>query len=204
MAHPDGAVAMVSFHPAERSIASVGTDGWVRTWRLNGRQQSETQVSKLALSTVSFTPDGHQLAVAGEEGNVSFIRASGGIIRSFPTYQSSISALTFSPDGEVLATAGVDGSVKLWDLSGRLRSSFVSRPGQPIYGLAFAPTGRLLLSGGGEGALTIHQVETLDRLLQQGCTTLSIQLAQDPRDDALLRSCERFVSENVKRRNSLN
>lgn len=204
MAHPDGAVAMVSFHPAERSIASVGTDGWVRTWRLNGRQQSETQVSKLALRTVSFTPDGHQLAVAGEEGNVSFIRASGGIIRSFPTYQSSISALTFSPDGEVLATAGVDGSVKLWDLSGRLRSSFVSRPGQPIYGLAFAPTGRLLLSGGGEGALTIHQVETLDRLLQQGCTTLSIQLAQDPRDDALLRSCERFVSENVKRRNSLN
>jgi WD40 repeat protein len=198
MAHPDGAVAMVSFHPTGRSIASVGTDGWARTWRLNGLRQAETQVSKLALRAVSFTPDGRQLLVASDDGNVSFIRASGGIIRSFPTYQNSISALAFSPNGDVLATAGADGSLKIWDLSGRLRSNFVNRPEQPIYGLAWALNGRLLLSGGADGSLMVHKVENLDGLLQQGCTTLSIQLTQEPTDNALQRSCKRFVNADVK------
>lgn len=198
MAHPGGAVAMVSFHPTGRSLASVGTDGWVRTWWVNGRRRAATKVSKLALRTVSFTPDGRQLLVAGDDGTVSFISPSGGIIRSFPTYQSSISALAFSSDGEVLATAGTDGSLKLWDLSGRLRSSYVNSPGQPIYGLAFATGGGLLLSGGGDGTLMVHKVDDLDGLLKKGCTALVTQPMQVRTNDSLQSSCKRFVNASAQ------
>lgn len=198
MAHPGGAVAMVSFHPTGRSLASVGTDGWVRTWWVNGRRRAGSQVSKLALRSMNFTPDGRQLVVAGDDGTVSFIRPSGGIIRSFPTYQSSVSALAFSPDGEVLATAGTDGSLKLWDLFGRLRSSYVNSPGQPIYGLAFAPSGGLLLSGGADGTLMVHKVEDLDGLLQKGCTALVTQPMQVRTNDSLQSSCKRFVNVSVQ------
>jgi WD40 repeat protein/DNA-binding SARP family transcriptional activator len=110
----------------------------------------------------ALSPDGQTLAVRGDDGSVSFfdtqsLREAGRRFKGSTqlSYLGSIvrpvRALAFSPDGRTLAVGDTDGShAKLFLVdtrTRRVRASITSRKTAATADVAFAPTGRTVVTG---------------------------------------------------------
>ena len=73
-----------------------------------------------------------------------------------------INSVGFSDDGALLASGGSDNIVRLWPISQNPCASIQmeTRHNSPVYSLAFAPDNRRLLSGGSDGKIFIHDIQT--------------------------------------------
>ncbi len=134
------------------------------------------------LRAVAYSPTGAFVATGGDGGRVRvWDPRTGRTWVTLTGHEGAVSGLDFSPDGAVLATSGADGTVRLWllplDVFARVRTASAALPwltpvAEPFVGVpdikpaltldahekgancvAFAPDGRALVSGGGDGFL---------------------------------------------------
>lgn len=64
----------------------------------------------------------------------------------------AVSGLVFSKDGQLLISASEDGTVRIWDLATGASKSVLTREGQEINAIAYAPDGQTLAIGEYNGA----------------------------------------------------
>jgi WD40 repeat protein len=167
---PDVFSANVAISPDGTRVASGGTDGRIRLWRVG---QDPARVPPLAKvrggALVAFSPDGRLLAGAGGIDNrVRLWDAGSGrpLGRPFAGFKNAgVSAMAFSPDGKTIAIEGLQFPMRLWDVATR-------RPvGPPFRGgdsaaasLAFSGDGKILAAGEGSGRIWLWDVATGRRL----------------------------------------
>jgi len=99
--------------------------------------------------------------------------------------------VAWSPDGTRLASGGGRGSgeIFIWDVQGGERVQSWSDPNVLVYGLAWNPTGEVLVSGGSDGSIRWWDVQQGKCLmLRQGHQSAIHSLRASP-DGLRLASC---------------
>jgi WD40 repeat protein/transcriptional regulator with XRE-family HTH domain len=146
----ESAITKFAFNPDASMLASIGSDGMVKVWKLTSKGaelrmafSSQTE----ALTDVAFSPDGTRLATAGGDGLVRLWDITPeGVLEWFTTaaHEKDIYGLALTQDGKYLASASLDGTAKVWELaSGRELLAITGHGGSPG-GFGISPDGSLL------------------------------------------------------------
>jgi WD40 repeat protein len=124
----DQAVVSLSFSSDRQTLASAGSDGSIKLWRLDRLAtirtlNGATPGAVTQLKTVDFSPNGKLFAVAGEDGAVQLWNSNGTqmitLRRQFMEISNrEISNIAFSANGQLLASASRDNTVTIWQLPG--------------------------------------------------------------------------------------
>jgi WD40 repeat protein len=157
-----GAALAVAFSPKTNGsvVFSVGSEGLVRRWDLDARQEITPTFSGSGdpLRAIAFSPQGDRVAAAGDDGILFLwdVDATGRGVdtagRKPKTGLGLINALAFSPDGRTLFGVGgqqaiLAWSIENWDLTNQQAYTLTGHNGI-IYALAVAPDGHTLVSAG--------------------------------------------------------
>ena len=121
----------LSRHPIHDQIATGGTDGKIRLFKME--------------------PRGGRLAEGDNKEN-SFVR-------EYEDMASPIQAISFSPDGSLLACSAESGEVRVFNTeNGRRITQILGKHG-PLFALAFTADGKQLATGGYDGRIRFYDAE---------------------------------------------
>ena len=143
----------VGFSPDGKLVAAASGDGTVAVWDINSPEQPllDEQLSNKPMFAVAFSPDGKTLAATGAGGNGYLWKREGDIFDNPPKVLLSaggtLGQISFSPDGRrVVATASSDGTAVVTPLTMDTLQSEMDGNGQGLFGVAFSPDSRYLLT----------------------------------------------------------
>ncbi len=138
-------VTDISFSPDNQTIASVGADGSVKLWNLDGSpiktlresqipesEDSDCQLDSFPFGSVSFSSDSQIIAFSGNENTVKLWKRDGSLITTLEGHLDKITDISFSKDNQMIATASLDNTVKLWKRDGTLIKSLEEHGDIPI------------------------------------------------------------------------
>lgn len=168
----DGMVYGMAFSPDGKTIASGGKRKAIHLWDVaTGRELRSFDNPGQFILRVAFSPDGKTLASKGiDEAAIRLWDvASGKELRMLPGLAAGCPSLAFTPDSKGLAAGGDDGTIRLWSVAtGEELRSFAD-PGPPpgpmeqairVFAVVFAPDGKSLAAGYGDGDGTVRLWET--------------------------------------------
>jgi WD40 repeat protein len=154
--------------------------GELRFWDLEaGKQRLAVGVDKGVAFAVALAPDGRTVAAAGFWGGVRLFEVATGKLRaSLPERQGKFVRLVGAAGGRLLASRDQDGTVLLWQLGTGRRATLKGDPGPG--GIALAPDGKLLATGGGDPRVTLWETETRSKVVTLRHRTWAAALAFSP------------------------
>lgn len=143
-----GGIEDLDFAPDSRALASVGDDGTLQLWAIDGGLGGKSK--RLAAMDdvmwgVRFNPQGTLLASAGEDGTVRLWDVAQGIPVKGPLIDRTgdFLSVAFSPDGYGLLAGNGEGEIYGWSLpSGALRfGPMRDAHTSDVWDLTFSPGG---------------------------------------------------------------
>jgi WD40 repeat protein len=186
-------VQAVRFSPDGKTLAtgsgSIGelcSDSTVIRWDVaTGRRIWQHQETLNSILSVAFSPDGKLLATGGLCDSLQLLdAATGRPVRAFPGSASgSLSSLVFSPRDQWLAAGNWDSTVRLreagapsapWKLARTLRCA------SAVVSVDFSADGRRLVTGTGDGTVTLWDMETSREILTLTGPRLDTLVALSP------------------------
>jgi WD40 repeat protein len=134
---------------------TAGDDLVIRAWDAHTlKRLADVGKQYAPVTRLAFRRDGAQLASAAADGQIRvWDTATGDAIASFSGGQDEICSLAFSPDGTMLFWG--EGPRVRWTCLGSSASAGVFDTGDTVHVLRFAPDGRTLVCGGGQGKLLV-------------------------------------------------
>ena len=162
--HTQG-VWSVSFAPDGLTLASGGSDRYVRIWDIEtGRLLRSLRGHTHDIRQVAYSPDGQTLATGSEDRTIRLWNPTTGETTRllFTRYDHAVTSLSFSPDGLMLARAGQNKDIKIWEVT--TGTELMTLLGKDQYDhhwsvcTAFCPDGIHLISGSDIGKLRLYEV----------------------------------------------
>ena len=154
----ENGIMSIAFTPDGETLVSGRYDGTILLWDISAQHPlGDAWVAhRSAVEAVAVSPDGKMLVSGGEDGLVRLWDLEARVlIAELVGHTGSVSGLTLSSDGALLASSeGFCGPLRLWDLTtrhplGRVKPELSDH----VYGVAFAPQGGMLATGGERLAL---------------------------------------------------
>jgi RNA polymerase sigma factor (sigma-70 family) len=174
----------------------------------------------------ALSPDGKRLATGGGGAVVVWDAADGRELCRFEGHEGAVRGVAFAPDGKSVASAAEDNVIRLWDAAtGKGLQSFKGHDSMTldrtkggmtlrgVYGLAFTPDGKTLVSRGVDQTVRVWDVATgkelrrIDGLpgaaqalaLSPDGKTLAAVAADEPKGPSEVRLCEVATGKEVRR-----
>ncbi|MCA9192687.1 MAG: serine/threonine protein kinase [Planctomycetales bacterium] len=163
-------VMRVTWSPDGRRLASSCRGGEIRIWDTTTGNE-ETSICELpdVVRCVAWSPDGTWLAAAvGPTLNI-WNTNDWSLACSNNSLTAGVLAVAFSADGQTLAFAGYQGTVVICETrSGAelMRAAAIAG----VWSLSFAPDGRHLLAGTGQGGPNVFRIHAKEGRLEMVCT----------------------------------
>jgi WD40 repeat protein len=158
-----GSVNSLSFSHSGKQVASGSSDRTVKVWDLSSRKVVQVLDGRSrAVSSIVFSKDDEVLVSGGNFPSILFWNARNGVMaKALPTLQHSmVKAVALDQSQRVMASAYENGAVDVWDFpSGTKRMTFSH--GDSVSALVFAPDGKTLVSGGGDGKIKFWDISSL-------------------------------------------
>lgn len=172
-------------------IATGADDGTVKLWKYSEDKiinHRELKAHKTGVLVVKFSPDNSHIVTIGEDNTVKLWTEQGDNWNGTQLPITQATVADFSPDGKLIAIGGNNSIVSIWNLSGEQRAEFKGN-WQKTVSLSFTPNGEEIVAAGNNGIVEKWPIETLEKLLNQGCEWLKDFIATHP---------DKKVSCNVK------
>jgi WD40 repeat protein/serine/threonine protein kinase len=139
----------LTFSPDGTRIASGSEDGLVCVWdAATGAKIADCRGHTGNIISAAFRHDGARLVTASDDGTVRQWDATTGSQAEPPYDRHSGEALSavYSPDGKWIASGGGDRTVRVWRATGREEVAVLHGHRGAVYGVAFTPDGRRVVS----------------------------------------------------------
>lgn len=200
-------VLSVAFSPDGSKIVSGSADYTVRLWNAdNGLPIGEPEPELLGhndrVFSVAFSPDSRRVASGSLDGTIRLWNADTlePIGEPFTGHTNGVAGVAFSPDGALIASGSLDGTVRLWKANNDRLIPFVSTDGSPfearkkdtgqpvgqpltghsdaVYGVAFSPDGRRIVSASGDKTLRLWPIPSPDEWTGLLCSKLTTNMSR--------------------------
>jgi len=147
-------VRSVALSPDGTLMASGSEDQTVRVWDTRtGRLIRTFEEHTDSVLSLAFSPDGRLVASAANRVKIWEV-GTGRVTRDLRRHRQTVNGVAFDHTGRFLATVSKDDTLILWDLPARSAHSWKAHEGE-ARAVDFSPDGKLLASGGDDGAVRI-------------------------------------------------
>lgn len=152
-----GVVNDVRIAPDGKSLASAGSDGTVRLWKMEtGRVTHVLRGHGDKVWDVAFAPSGELIASAGNDGTVRLWNAESGVPqRVLGGHENAVTSVSFNADGTTLASGGRDYTVRLWDVEGGIQERVLTGHERAVTEVTFSPKGDVLASSSADTSVRL-------------------------------------------------
>lgn len=155
---------------SDGSVVAVGVGSKVSVFATSDWKKLATLSVKGTVHTLRYAPTGQLLAVGFWRGGVQlWDTKTQTLVRTLSTEGNS-EQMSFSPDGRWLGVAvwgsGQQTRVQLWDVSTGSEVNSLDGHNSNVWGVAFSPDGRFLVSGDTSGDVRVWKVAGWQNCLQ--------------------------------------
>jgi WD40 repeat protein len=146
----------IVYAPDSARIACACWDHTVTVWDVATQQKVATLEGHTgSVSSVYFSPDGKYLASGSWDSTIRLWNAATyELIGTLGGHTDQVNSITLSPDGRRLASVSADQTVRLWNTA-TLEQTIAFNQGVPVWCAVFSPDGKVLATGGINGAIKI-------------------------------------------------
>lgn len=147
-------VACVGFSSDGQIAATMGWNGIIHLWKINGEKIISFSTHQAPLIAIHFNPKYPIIATASQDGTAKIWNLEGKELATLRGHQDWVIHVNFSFDGETLITTSKDKTAKIWNLQGQelatlkghtdtVANGVFSRDGQTLATAGFDKTVRL-------------------------------------------------------------
>jgi WD40 repeat protein len=184
-------VYTATFSPDSQRIVTASDDKTARVWNAkSGQEITQFKGHEGFVYTAAFSPDGQRVVTASADRTARIWNMTGQEIAQLKGHRNRVNVAAFSPDGQLVVTGSLDQTVRVWDAKSGQEIAQLKGLKNDVVTAKFSSDGQRIIADSNVEDRRIWPVESLETLLNRGCSWLKNYLIANPQTLNSLTTCQ--------------